>query len=85
MNKQGRTQLALGILLILLGAWFLLDQTMPAFHTFFERYTEWPINLVLIGGAIFIVGLVLGSPGLFVPASIVAGIGGIFYLIKANP
>ncbi len=79
MNKQGRTQLALGILLILLGAWFLLDKTMPAFHTFFERYTEWPINLVLIGGAIFIVGLVLGSPGLSVPASIVAGIGGIFY------
>jgi hypothetical protein len=79
MNKQGRSQLALGVLLILLGAWFLLDRTVPAFHGFFEQYTEWPVNLILIGGVIFILGLVLGSPGLSVPAAIVAGIGGIFY------
>jgi hypothetical protein len=79
MNKQGRTQLALGVILILLGAWFLLDQTMPAFHKIFSQYTQWPVNMLLIGGAIFIVGLVLGQPGLAVPASIVAGIGGIFY------
>lgn len=79
MNKQGRSQLALGVLLILLGAWFLLDRTVPAFHSFFEQYTEWPINLLLIGGVIFILGLVLGSPRLSVPAAIVAGIGGIFY------
>lgn len=78
MNKTGRSQLALGVLLILLGAWFLLDQTIPAFHTFFDKYTEWPVNLLLIGGAIFILGLVLGSPGLSVPAAIVAGLGGIF-------
>lgn len=79
MNKQGRSQLTLGVLLILLGAWFLLDRTVPAFHGFFEQYTEWPVNLILIGGVIFILGLVLGSPGLSVPAAIVAGIGGIFY------
>ena len=52
MNKQGRTQLALGVLLILLGAWFLLDRTMPAFHSFFDKYTEWPTNMLLIGGAV---------------------------------
>ena len=79
MNKQGRTQLALGVILILLGAWFLLDKTMPAFHSLFAKYTEWPMNMLLIGGAIFIIGLVLGQPGLSVPAAIVAGIGGIFY------
>lgn len=84
MNKQGRSQLALGVLLILLGAWFLLDRTVPAFHDFFEQYTEWPVNLLLIGGAIFILGLVLGSPGLSVPAAIVAGIGGIFYYQEAT-
>ena len=79
MNKQGRSQLALGVILILLGVWFLLDRTMPAFHTFFDKYTQWPLNMLLIGGGIFIVGLVLGSPGLSVPAAIVAGLGGIFY------
>lgn len=79
MNRQGRSQLALGVILILLGAWFLLDRTMPAFHNFFDQYTQWPMNMLLIGGGIFIFGLVMGSPGLSVPAAIVAGLGGIFY------
>jgi hypothetical protein len=79
MNKHGRTQLALGVILILLGAWFLADKSMPAFHSLFYRYTEFPFNMVLIGGGVFIIGLVLGQPGMSVPAAIVAGIGGIFY------
>ena len=79
MNKQGRSQLALGVILILLGAWFLMDRTNPNFHDFFNKYTQWPNNMFLIGGGLFILGLVLGSPGLSVPAAIVAGIGGIFY------
>lgn len=79
-----RSQLALGVILILIGAWFLLDQTVPAFSNFFDKYSEWPINLLLIGGAIFIVGLVLGAPGLSVLAAIVAGTGGIFYYQKVT-
>ena len=84
MNRQGRTQLALGVILILLGAWFLLDKSVPAFHAIFEKYTEWPTSMLLIGGGIFIVGLVLGQPGMAVPAAIVAGIGGIFYYQEAT-
>jgi len=79
MNKQGRSQLALGVILILVGGWFLLNQTMPSFRGFFEPYTQWPANMLLIGAGILIIGLVTGSPGLAVPAAIVAGIGGIFY------
>lgn len=83
MNKTGRSQLALGIVLILIGGWFLLNQTMPEFQKFFEPYTEWPANMFLIGAAILIVGLATGSPSLAVPAAIVAGIGGIFYYQQA--
>lgn len=79
MNKQGRSQLALGVILILVGGWFLLNQTMPSFRDFFEPYTQWPANMLLIGAGILIIGLVTGSPGMAVPAAIVAGIGGIFY------
>lgn len=79
MNKSGRSQLALGIILILVGGWFLLNQTMPEFRAFFEPYTEGPSVMVLIGAGLFILGLATGSPGLSVPAAIVAGIGGIFY------
>lgn len=79
MNTRGRSQLALGVILILLGAWFLMDKTLPAFHSFFNQYTEFPLNMLLIGAGILIVGLVLGQPSMAIPAAIVAGIGGIFY------
>ncbi len=84
MNKTGRSQLVLGIILILVGGWFLLNQTMPEFREFFEPYTEWPANMLLIGAGILILGLLTGSPGLAVPAAIVAGIGGIFYYQQAT-
>jgi len=84
MNKSGRSQLAFGIILILIGGWFLLNQTMPEFRDFFEPYTEWPVNMLLIGAGILIIGLATGSPGLAVPAAIVAGIGGIFYYQEAT-
>jgi hypothetical protein len=79
MNRQGRTQLALGVILILLGAWFLLDKTNPEFFAPIAKYTVWPLNMLLIGAGILVIGLVTGQPGMAVPAAIVAGIGGIFY------
>ena len=84
MNRSGRSQLALGIILILIGGWFLLNQTMPEFRNFFEPYTEWPNNLLLIGAGILVIGIATGSPGLAVPAAVVAGIGGIFYYQEAT-
>ncbi len=84
MNRSGRSQLALGIILILIGGWFLLNQTMPEFREFFAPYTEWPNNLLLIGAGILVIGIATGSPGLAVPATIVAGIGGIFYYQEAT-
>ncbi len=84
MNKSGRSQLALGIILLLVGGWFLLNQVNPTFKNFFEPYTEWPANMLLIGAGILVVGLATGSPGMAVPAAIVAGIGGIFYYQEAT-
>jgi len=79
MNRQGRSQLALGVVLILLGGWFLLDKVNPSFHSLFARYTGWPLNLILIGVGLLVFGMVTGNPGMAVPAAIVAGLGGIFY------
>jgi len=79
MNREGRTQLALGLLLILLGVWFLADRSLPAFHQLVGRYSEWPLNLVAIGTGLLLLGLFIGAPGMAVPAAIVAGLGGIFY------
>src|SRR5574340_644918 len=82
MNRQGRTQLVLGLLLILLGAWFLADRNVPAFHNVVEKYMVWPFSLISIGAGLLLLGLILGSPGMAVPAAVVAGIGGIFYYFE---
>ena len=79
MNRQSRTQLALGAILVLLGAWFLADRSIPAFHELVGRYNEWPFSLIGIGLILLLLGLVLGAPGMAVPAAIVAGVGCIFY------
>jgi len=79
MRKQGRTQLALGIILILLGGWFIAQRTFPEVAAFAERFTSGSLSVVGIGALLFLLGLILGAPGLAVPAAIVAGIGGILY------
>jgi hypothetical protein len=82
MNRQGRTQLVLGVLLVLAGVWFFADRSLPAFHELMAKYTEWPFTLVFIGAGLFLLGLLLGAPGMAVPAAIVAGIGGLFYYFE---
>jgi hypothetical protein len=82
MTRQGRTQLVLGIVLIALGAWFLADRNLPAFHDLAARYLVWPFSLVTIGAGLLLLGLLLGAPGMAVPAAVVAGIGGIFYYFQ---
>jgi hypothetical protein len=43
----------------------------------------WPTNMLAIGAAILLIGLLVGAPGMAVPAAIVAGLGGIFIYQKA--
>lgn len=79
MRKQGRTQLALGIILILLGSWFIVQRTFPEVAAFAERFSSGSLSVVGVGILLLLLGLVLGAPGLAVPAAIVSGIGGILY------
>lgn len=79
MSRQGRTQLVLGVLLILLGAWFVAGKAMPDFGAWAQKFMQWPYTLISIGALIMVIGLAIGAPGMAVPACIVAGIGGIFY------
>lgn len=79
MNKRNRTQLALGLLLVLLGVFFVVERQVPAVSEWVAPLTTFPINIIAIGGGILLLGLLVGAPGLAVPAAIVAGIGGILY------
>jgi hypothetical protein len=76
---KNRSQLALGVVLILLGAWFIAQRQVPALETWVAQYMSWPLNVVAAGAIILLIGLLVGAPGMAIPAAIVAGIGGILY------
>jgi hypothetical protein len=84
MSARGRSQFALGIILILLGAGLLLGRSLPDFYAILAKSTEFPANMLFIGCGIFIFALVLHRPSLCMPAAIVAGLGAIFYYQKAT-
>ena len=74
--RQNRTNLFLGILLIAIGGWLVVTRQVPSLRGFTENMTGamWTVGA---GALILAIGLVTGAPGMAVPASIVAGIGGI--------
>jgi len=76
---KNRSQLALGVVLILLGAWFIAQRQIPALETWVSQYMSWPLNVVAVGAILLLIGLIVGAPGMAIPAAIVAGIGGILY------
>ena len=79
---KNRGQLAVGIVLILLGVLFIAQKQLPVLGPWVEMYSAWPLNMLAIGALILLIGLLLGAPGLAVPAAIVAGVGGILYYQK---
>ena len=84
MTKRNRSQLALGILLLLFGAGMIVFQQVPDLQEWFSTYYDWPVGFLIAGGVILLIGLLVGAPGMAVPAAIVAGLGGIFYYQNAT-
>lgn len=75
---KNRSNLFLGVLLIAVGAWLVASRQIPSLQDFTENMTgaTWTIAA---GVLILVMGLLTGAPGMAVPASIVAGIGGILF------
>jgi len=75
MNETRRNTLAIGILLILLGGFFLAQIFWPGL----SNLVEWPMIIIAVGAGLFLLGLIIRAPGMSIPAAVVAGIGGILY------
>jgi hypothetical protein len=80
MDRKRRSNLVGGLLLILLGAWFLLGQFWPGLHLEFS----WPWIIVGVGVLMLVIGLLSGEPDMAVPACVVGGIGGLLYWQNAT-
>ena len=81
---QNRSNLVLGLLLIVVGGWLIATRQVPALQEWLDDTFIWPMYTIGAGLLILLIGLFTGNPGMAIPASIVAGIGGILYYQEVN-
>ena len=79
MSRQNRIQLVLGILLVLLGVWFVAVRQVPILQPYANLTWDWPFYVIGAGAVLLLIGLVTDAPRMAIPAALVAGIGGILY------
>jgi hypothetical protein len=82
MSRQSRSNLALGVILILVGGYFLAQQFFPDFVLF--QTLTWPMIVIGVGVLLLVIGLLTNQPDMAVPAAVVAGIGGLLYYQNAT-
>ncbi len=82
--RQNRTNLFLGLLLILIGGWMIVTNQVPAVREWLDDNFIWPMWVIGAGALVFLLGLITGNPGMAIPASIIAGVGGILYYQEVN-
>ncbi len=82
--RQNRSTLFIGVLLILIGAWLVVSRQVPEVRHWLDTNFAWPRWTIGAGLLILLIGLITGTPGMAVPAAIVAGIGGILYYQHAT-
>ncbi len=79
MQTKRGSNLAVGILLIFIGLAFLVIRIFPGLGLAFSLVFSWPMIIITVGAALFLLGLLTGAPEMAVPACIVGGIGSILY------
>lgn len=84
MNRKTRSNLGIGLLLLVIGGWFLAVQFVPQLGSWFERVSDWPVYIIGAGICFLVLGLIIGVPGFAIPASVITGIGGILYYQNAT-
>lgn len=77
MRRRG--SFTFGVILILLGAWFLAVQFVPDIGDWMSRFADWPIWVIGPGVIFILAGLISGVFDLMIPGSIISGIGLILY------
>lgn len=79
MDVQRRSNLIVGLLLVVIGGWFLATQFYPGLADLFRVELEWPLLIVGLGLLFFVFAALTSTPGLAVPGAIISGIGSLLY------
>jgi hypothetical protein len=75
MNVRERSNLALGLVLALVGLLFLADQLVPGVGEWLRITYSWPLIIIGAGAIVLLIGLLQGNPQSAAAAFIVAGVG----------
>lgn len=84
MESKSRATLATGLVLIVLGAWFLAVRVVPGLEAWAGQTFAWPLIIVAVGLMLLLIGMATGAYAMAVPAMIVGGIGGLLYWQNAT-
>jgi len=79
MKRQKVGRKIIGLILVLLGLWFLAAQWFPSLRIWEPFDWSWPIFVIGGGLFLFLVGLLGDDPDVFIPASLVTGVGLLLY------
>lgn len=79
METNQRSNLIVGVLLLLVGGLFLAAQFFPQLGELIRIDYQWPLIVVGVGLFFLIMAVLVRTPGLAVPASIIGGIGCLLY------
>jgi hypothetical protein len=82
--SQQKPRFAIGLFLILIGVWLLAVRLIPGFEQSLGNLLGWPMIVVAAGVFLLLLGLVVGSPEMAIPATIVAGTGLLLFYQNAN-
>ena len=74
-----RGNLAVAFVLIAIGLWYLATALVPGLHGMMNGEKTWPFNVIGVGLLFFLAAIVAWNPALFIPGSIITGIGGLLY------
>ena len=79
MDKKTRSNIAVGVFLILIGALTLAYSFIPSMKEWVQITFDWPLFIVGFGVFLFLLGLLVGNPEMATPAAVFWGIGGLLY------
>ncbi|MEK7278618.1 MAG: hypothetical protein AAB427_14795, partial [Chloroflexota bacterium] len=63
MEYKNRASVTAGLILILIGSWFLAIQWIPRLRIWVNAAASWPLIVIGVGAALLIIGLLTGAAG----------------------
>lgn len=67
------------IIMIGVGVFYLCAALFPQFQAFINSKSTWPFQIIILGGVFYLAGILSWVPSLFIPATIITGVGGLLY------